>query len=48
MAYMTRLGLWGPGSSFRDFDAFLESMKKRWVGVGVGMRLRWLRWVGLT
>ena len=20
MAYMTRLGLWGPGSAFKDFD----------------------------
>jgi P-loop containing NTP hydrolase pore-1 len=28
---MTRLGLWGPGSAFPDFNAFLESMKKRGV-----------------
>ena len=31
MAYMTRLGLWGPGSAFPDFDAFLDSMKRRGV-----------------
>lgn len=31
MAYMTRLGLWGPGSAFSDFEAFLDSMKKRGV-----------------
>ena len=24
-------GLWGPGSAFSDFEAFLESMKKRGV-----------------
>ncbi|KAK9855114.1 hypothetical protein WJX84_007868 [Apatococcus fuscideae] len=31
MAYMSRLGLWGPGSAFNDFQAFLDSMKKRGV-----------------
>ena len=31
MAYMTRLGLWGPGTSFADFGAFLDSMKQRGV-----------------
>ncbi|DBA97285.1 hypothetical protein WJX77_012218 [Trebouxia sp. C0004] len=31
MAYMTRLGLWGSGSAFPDFEAFLDSMKKRGV-----------------
>lgn len=31
MAYMTRLGLWGPGSAFSDFEVFLDSMKKRGV-----------------
>jgi P-loop containing NTP hydrolase pore-1 len=30
-AYMSRLGLWGPGSAFADFQAFLDSMKKRGV-----------------
>jgi hypothetical protein len=29
--YAQRLGLWGPGSAFADFGAFLESMKKRGV-----------------
>lgn len=31
MAYMTRLGLWGPGSAFINFEAFLDSMKRRWA-----------------
>ena len=31
LAYMTRLGLWGPGTAFADFGAFLDSMKKRGV-----------------
>ena len=28
---MTRMHLWGPGTAFADFEAFLESMKKRGV-----------------
>lgn len=31
MAYMERMGLWGPGSAFPDFEAFLDSMKHRGV-----------------
>ncbi|KAG1681531.1 hypothetical protein FOA52_014037 [Chlamydomonas sp. UWO 241] len=31
MAYMARMGLWGPSTAFTDFDAFLDSMKKRGV-----------------
>jgi hypothetical protein len=31
MAYMERMGLWGPGSAFQDFEAFLDSMKHRGV-----------------
>ena len=31
LAYMTRLGLWGPGTAFPDFGAFLDSMKARGV-----------------
>lgn len=31
LAYMQRLGLWGAGSAFSDFERFLESMKKRGV-----------------
>ncbi|GAX84898.1 hypothetical protein CEUSTIGMA_g12319.t1 [Chlamydomonas eustigma] len=31
MAYMSRMGLWGPGTAFQDFEAFLDSMKKRGV-----------------
>jgi hypothetical protein len=29
MAYLLRLGLWGAGTAFADFDAFLSSMKTR-------------------
>ena len=31
LAYMSRLGLWGPGTAFPDFGAFLDSMKARGV-----------------
>uniref|UniRef100_A0A8C4WVN5 Protein strawberry notch homolog 2 n=1 Tax=Eptatretus burgeri TaxID=7764 RepID=A0A8C4WVN5_EPTBU len=31
MAYMTRLGLWGPGLAFGNFDAFLQSIERRGV-----------------
>jgi hypothetical protein len=31
MAYLERMGLWGPGSAFQDFEAFLHSMKNRGV-----------------
>lgn len=31
MAYMARMGLWGEGSPFPDFEAFLDSMKHRGV-----------------
>ena len=31
LAYMQRLGLWGPGTAFQDFEAFLDSMRKRGV-----------------
>lgn len=31
MAYMARMGLWGPTSAFPDFESFLDSMKKRGV-----------------
>ena len=31
MAYMNRLGLWGPGTAFRDFMEFLQSVEKRLV-----------------
>ena len=32
LAFMTRLGLWGPGTSFTDFPHFLGSMEKRGLG----------------
>lgn len=31
MAYMNRLGLWGPGTAFKDFNEFLQSVEKRFV-----------------
>ncbi|KAK9833324.1 hypothetical protein WJX81_006479 [Elliptochloris bilobata] len=31
LAYMCRLGLWGAGSAFKDFEAFLDTMKRRGV-----------------
>lgn len=31
MAYASRLGLWGPGTSFSDFRVFAETMDKRGV-----------------
>ena len=44
MAYMTRLGIWGPGSPFKDFGEFLQAVEKRGVGameiVAMDMKLR--------
>ncbi len=44
MAYMVRLGIWGPGSPFPNFDAFLKGVEKRGVGameiVAMDMKLR--------
>ena len=44
MAYMVRLGIWGPGSPFRDFNEFLAAVEKRGVGameiVAMDMKLR--------
>lgn len=31
MAYMVRLGIWGIGTSFRTFEAFLKLIEKRSV-----------------
>ena len=30
MAYMTRLGLWGPGTPFREFQDFIQAVEKRY------------------
>ena len=39
-----RLGIWGPGSPFRDFNDFLGAVEKRGVGameiVAMDMKLR--------
>lgn len=44
MAYMTRLGLWGPGTAFPDFSDFVSTVEKRGVGamelVAIDMKLR--------
>lgn len=43
-AYMTRMHMWGPGTAFVDFEAFLDSMKKRWAGLG--LRRCFILWAG--
>ena len=44
MAYMVRLGLWGPQTPFRDFNDFIQSIEKRGVGameiLAMDMKLR--------
>ncbi|RWS20093.1 Protein strawberry notch-like protein, partial [Leptotrombidium deliense] len=44
MAYMTRLGLWGLGTSFPEFSDFISTVEKRGVGamelVAIDMKLR--------
>ncbi|XP_061162410.1 protein strawberry notch homolog 1-like [Saccostrea echinata] len=44
MAYMTRLGLWGPGTPFPEFNDFIQAVEKRGVGamelVAMDMKLR--------
>lgn len=32
MAYMERLGIWGPGTAFQDFGAFLSVVERRGMG----------------
>ncbi|XP_013794110.1 protein strawberry notch homolog 1-like [Limulus polyphemus] len=32
MAYMTRLGIWGEGTTFNDFSDFISAVEKRGVG----------------
>ena len=31
MAYMTRLGLWGKGTPFKEFNDFINAVEKRFV-----------------
>lgn len=44
MAYMTRLGIWGEGTPFREFSDFISAVEKRGVGamelVAMDMKLR--------
>ncbi|KFM82075.1 Protein strawberry notch-like protein, partial [Stegodyphus mimosarum] len=46
MAYMTRLGLWGEGTPFKEFNDFISVVEKRGVGamelVAMDMKLRGL------
>ncbi|GFV32748.1 protein strawberry notch homolog 1 [Trichonephila clavipes] len=46
MAYMTRLGLWGEGTPFKEFSDFISVVEKRGVGamelVAMDMKLRGL------
>ncbi|XP_067030472.1 protein strawberry notch homolog 1-like [Acropora muricata] len=44
MAYMSRLGIWGPGTPFREFSDFIQAVEKRGVGameiVAMDMKVR--------
>ncbi|CAL8120089.1 unnamed protein product [Orchesella dallaii] len=44
MAYMTRLGIWGLGTPFREFNDFINAVEKRGIGameiVAMDMKLR--------
>ncbi|XP_026279435.1 protein strawberry notch isoform X2 [Frankliniella occidentalis] len=44
MAYMTRLGIWGEGTAFKDFNEYINAVEKRGVGameiVAMDMKLR--------
>lgn len=44
MAYMVRLGLWGPGTSYSEFFKFVNTVEKRGIGameiVAMDMKLR--------
>ncbi|XP_071848916.1 protein strawberry notch homolog 1-like isoform X2 [Apostichopus japonicus] len=44
MAYMSRLGIWGGGTPFPDFQTFIQAVEKRGVGameiVAMDMKLR--------
>lgn len=31
MAYMSRLGIWGPGTPFREFSDFIQAVERRSV-----------------
>lgn len=31
MAYMTRLGLWGAGTPFPEFNDFIQAVEKRYI-----------------
>uniref|UniRef100_UPI00358DE5C9 protein strawberry notch homolog 1 isoform X3 n=1 Tax=Myxine glutinosa TaxID=7769 RepID=UPI00358DE5C9 len=44
MAYMSRLGIWGPGTPFKEFSDFIQAVERRGVGamevVAMDMKLR--------
>lgn len=29
MAYMSRLGIWGPGTPFKEFNDFIQAVERR-------------------
>lgn len=31
MAYMSRLGIWGKGTPFKEFGQFIQAVEKRWI-----------------
>ncbi|XP_015772110.1 PREDICTED: protein strawberry notch homolog 1-like isoform X2 [Acropora digitifera] len=47
MAYMSRLGIWGPGTPFREFSDFIQAVEKRGVGameiVAMDVKLRGMK-----
>jgi hypothetical protein len=47
MAYMARLGLWGPGQPFEEFSDFINAVERRGVGameiVAMDMKVRLLK-----
>ncbi len=44
MGYMTRLGIWGPGTPFEDFASFVQTVERRGVGamelVAIDLKMR--------
>ena len=43
MAYMTRIGLWGKGSPFPEFNNFIQAVEKRFYELHLlyGLKYKW-------
>jgi hypothetical protein len=41
MAYMTRLGLWGPGTPFKEFNDLIQAVERRYAGGGYFQDVVW-------